>query len=84
MATSNILEYSLLNNFPGKQNVNQTSDTSLVVALPAELRQTSLHSYEEIKVASLSSFTQPAHKSLAEFLLKLECCSCIGEEEKGG
>lgn len=83
MVATNILEYSLLSNFPWKSNASQTCDTSLVVALPAELRQTSLHLYEKIKVSSFCSFPRPAHKSPAEFLLKLKSYSCIKEEKKG-
>lgn len=56
MVTPNILECSFLNNFSGKANASQPCDTSLMVALPAELRQTSLHSYAEIKISSFSSF----------------------------
>lgn len=82
LVTSNILEYSLLKSFHGKSNVNQACDTSLMVALPAELKQTCLHLYEEIKISSSGSFPQPAHKSLAEFLLKLKSYSCIKEEKR--
>lgn len=82
IVTSNTLKYSLLSNFPEKPNVNQTCDTALMVALPAELRQTSLHPCEEIKISSFSSLLQPAHKSLPEFLLKLKSYSCIKEKKK--